>query len=82
MVSLRTLFNKAENKAMEFVSNIQEIYIVRTFDIRLSRSAHLSQGLDADAARKRIEETLQANANRPLFTGTAVSTSCLAAFRH
>ena len=30
-------------------------------------------GLDADSVRKRMEETLRANASRPLYSGTAVS---------
>lgn len=34
-------------------------------------SEHLS--LSSEAARQRMEETLRANAARPLFTGTAVS---------
>lgn len=34
-------------------------------------SDHLS--LSSEAARQRMEETLRANAARPLFTGTAVS---------
>ena len=32
-----------------------------------------SRGLASDQARRRMEEQLQANASRPLFTGTAVS---------
>ena len=32
-----------------------------------------AQDLSWQAARRRMEETLRANANRPLYTGTAVS---------
>lgn len=42
------------------------------FSLGLIHVAHDSGSLDPEAARRRMEEALRANAARPLFTGTAV----------
>ena len=45
-----------------------------TLTCSVDPSFHLDQ-LDPAEARRRMEEALRANAERPLFTGTAVSYS-------
>ena len=57
-------------RRMATYMSIESLHSLRTTD-----ASSLSQILNPDEARRRMEETFRANAERPLFTGTAVSNS-------
>lgn len=62
------------SKGKQKQGTLYSLFMPMSNEALIHRSASSSQldSLDPAEARKRMEETLRANADRPLYTGTAV----------